>query len=129
MVIWLPWSVALSQQEGTMLHHERCGQVRNVSSQGRTGTESIPATTPMGEHFWTEMEGSWPNFFIVWWNLNIFQGKRKQNHNNNNNKKRTIFSPALSSHGLRNPKDCISIKTILPGTQRNWGWEPHIAWD
>lgn len=118
----------VSAREATMLHHERCGQARNVSSQARTGTQSIPATSPTGEHFWTEMEGSWPNMFIVWWNLNIFHGKRKQKHNNNN-KKRTNFSPALSSQGLRNPKDWVCIKRILPGTHRNWGWELHIAWD
>lgn len=83
----------VSAREGTMLHHERCGQARNVSSQGRTGTQSIPATTPTGKHFWTEMEGSWPNIFIVWWNLNIFHGKRKQKHNNNNKKEQ--FSAQL----------------------------------
>lgn len=119
----------VSAREGTMLHHERCGQARNVSSQGRTGTQSIPATTPTGEHFWTEMEGSWPNIFIVWCNLNIFH--RKENKNTIiiiMIIKRTFFSPALSSQGLRNPKDWVSIKRILPGTHRNWGWEPHIAW-
>lgn len=120
----------VSAREGTMLHHERCGPARNVSSQGTTGTQSIPATTPTGEHFWTEMEGSWPKIFIVWWNLNIFHGKRKQKHNNiNNNKKGTIFSPHLSSQGLRNPKDWVSIKRILSGTLKNWEWEPHIVWD
>lgn len=122
----------VSAREGTMLHHKRCGQARNVSSQGRTGIQSIPATTLMREHFLTEMEGSWPHIFIVWWNLNIFLGKRKQKHsnnNNNNNLKRTIFGPALSSQNLRNPKDWVSIKRIPPGIHRNWRWEQHIAWD
>lgn len=104
MVTWLPlpwWHGIVSAREGTMLHHERCGPARNVSSQGTTGTQSIPATTPTGEHFWTEMEGSWPKIFIVWWNLNIFHGKRKQKHNNiNNNKKKNNFQPTFIQSGF-----------------------------
>lgn len=93
----------VSVWEETMLHHERCGQARNVSSEGSSGTQSIPATTPTGEHFWTEMEGSWPNIFIVWWNLNIFHGKRKQKHNSNNYKKNN-FQLSFIQSGFEKPQ-------------------------
>lgn len=112
----------VSAREGAILHHERCGQSRNVSTQGRTGTQSIPAPAPMGsisEQKWRALGQP----FSLFGEISTFSTGKE------NKKKRMIFSPTLSRQGMRNPKDWISVKRILPGTHRNWEWEPHTAWD
>lgn len=54
--------------------------------------------------------------FSLFGKISIFSMGKE---NKNTIKKKAFFSPALSSQGLRNPKEWVAIKRILPGTHRN----------